>query len=260
MSSAVVASFKTISSSLKTCRKISCSSVRIGCTEVGLRKECRLWGPTLVHAQFPKSAPGIVTAKLGKSEPGIMIANQAVLGRRDVLAPERAESLSASEFAEMVQDVLLHTALQDAAAHQPGVDHERVALEFCEHHADQAVVSEPVAQGNGASQPGIVLHHGLHLRRRVTASREVELVGSVDELDAAIESRRLNRPDAHGHLQRPEEAIEVVGRGFGGLSVRVGPIVVGPLEVLRAQGQRLEITMALQRHDVAGGVQWKLRL
>ena len=79
----------------------------------------------------------------------------------------------------------------------------------------------------------------------------------MDELDAAIESRRLNRPDAHGHLQRPEEAIEVVGRGFGGLSVRVGPIVVGPLEVLRAQGQRLEITMAFQRHDVAGGVQWK---
>ena len=94
------------------------------------------------------------------------------------------------------------------------------------------------------------MNHGLHVGRRMTASGEVELVGPMDQLDATIEGRRIDGPDAHGHLQRPEEALEVVRRGLGGLSVGVGPIVVGPLEVLRAQGQRLEIAMALDEADM----------
>ena len=71
--------------------------------------------------------PGIVARRPGEAEVGVMVANEAVLGRGDILAPDRRQASLAGELDEMVQQELLDPPLQHAAAHQPRIDLEHVA-------------------------------------------------------------------------------------------------------------------------------------
>src|SRR5262249_25629888 len=97
-------------------------------------------------------------------EPRIVLFDESVLGGRTVDALDKGEAPLAGPVHEIVADELLHTAIENATAHQPLVDDEPSALADAAYDADETVVPEAVGKPHVDADPVEILHAGLDLR------------------------------------------------------------------------------------------------
>src|SRR5205823_3387184 len=86
---------------------------------------------------------------------------------------------------EDIESGLLDPAAEDAAAHHPAVDVQRLALRTRDHGSDDAVVAETVLQTQGERIAIGGLRDRLELGLRIADGREIELVAALKELIGA---------------------------------------------------------------------------
>src|SRR5688500_6340227 len=135
MSVEVVVSSMPSSSSPNTRLKTSWSSVWILSIALDFPDVVDLRLPGLVDRQFPRALPLLVLGRAREAERVVQVANDAVFGGWNVLADQSGQPPRLGQRDQVVQHERLDATLQNATAHQPGVDHQRVVLGLGQEHA-----------------------------------------------------------------------------------------------------------------------------
>ena len=84
-------------------------------------------GQTIPDGKFPAGRFAI-GANLREAKPVVQVTDHSVLGGRYERAEQAIAFFRAAQFDKFIADELLDAPLQDAAAHDPRIDHEVVAL------------------------------------------------------------------------------------------------------------------------------------
>src|SRR5207249_11007405 len=71
-----------------------------------------------------------------------------VLGRGDEWHLDMPEVRGLRKPSEVRQHLMFNSFAQHSAAQQEGVDNERVAAEFGQHHPDQTIITETISDRN----------------------------------------------------------------------------------------------------------------
>ncbi len=149
---------------------------------------------------------------------------------------------------------LFDAAREDPAAQQEVLDEQHPRLAPQQHHADQAVVPEPVGGLDREHPRRRVLVQRPHLGGLQPARGEVELIGAQCELGDPVEPGRVHGRERHGDVQLPQIAVEGVE---GVQEVLPGPLLAvacraGP--VLRGEGPHVEPPVPQQPFGMEGGL------
>ena len=180
-------------------------------------------------------APSVFDAR--ESHARVVLSHQRVLRGGDVMPEDARLPKLARERDHVAEQRVLDGAPEDATAHDPGVDVERVVVLARDQDRDDAAIREAVAQPDEAGVHARRLHHAHDLALGVASPRQVELVRPVDQLDDARQVRRVEGADVGAELQALEELVE---RAVGGERAPAGPIVVRPGAVFVGERRHVE--------------------
>ncbi len=86
------------------------------------------------------------------------------------------------DFAEARQDAMFDSLAQNATAQKKRIDIERMPVELVDHDTDQAIIAEPITDGNGENLKFFLLVKVDDFRFGAPASGEIELIRALSQL------------------------------------------------------------------------------
>ena len=124
---------------------------------------------------------------------------------RDERNADSGKTATERDLAEPRQDPVLDAAPQCTAAHENGVDPQRIGPCLVERGADESVVAETVADFEGDALDFAGREFSPDLRLSAPDRRVVELVGSLRELGDAGQVLGTGREEPHLESQARDE-------------------------------------------------------
>jgi len=95
----------------------------------------------------------LVPAGRFETKGGEKVFDHGVLGGGTISSANAAVCLFPRDPDQFISHKLFHSALQDAATHDPGIDDEGVVLPAEKENADESVIAEIIVEAKGQRQP-----------------------------------------------------------------------------------------------------------
>jgi hypothetical protein len=93
--------------------------------------------------------PLLIAPKSGETELVVVVFHKGVLLRGKVGPADADQVSTAGEAGEFVEAKVLDATIENPATHQPGLDDERLPVEFSDENGDETVIDESIAQTDG---------------------------------------------------------------------------------------------------------------
>src|SRR5260221_4064001 len=155
--------------------------------------------------KLPQLLPTRGVSCADEPEFSVKPSNHRVLLGGNVHTDNFADATRLALLDQRIEHCEFHLAFQDAATHQPNVDLQSFARHASDQNRDQPVVSELVGQPPVERQTLRVLSHGFDFRASISARRQIELIGLVNQLGDPLEIHWSQRSDLRDHFERSQE-------------------------------------------------------